>query len=355
MPYIIGFGGNALVYGGNYLGVPYPVSSLPPKHMHILFTDPSVDMNDNHWASWWRRYTGTVVWTQLSSEPNLWDFYYDQDWSGVMHGDYMHPDNPFTGSTIHTGYDAAGIPGTMQILDANLEGVTTLSGAFLDNGKLTVANLRNTTTVTNLDNCFNDAANLTDVPIFDTRNVTIFARMFWGCAALTAVPFYDTSAGTVMAGMFHGCRGLTSIPLFDTRRVTTMSSMLMYCSGLTSVPLFDTSSVTNMESMLSGCTSLTEVPAFNTANVTNMRTFCYGCSSLTRVPLLSTKRVQWIREAFEECRNVEDGALALYNQMISQQTPPTVYSGCFANCGVDTQTGLQQLRQIPSAWGGMGN
>lgn len=65
----------------------------------------------------------------------------------------------------------------------------------------------------------------------------------------------------------------------------------------------------------------------------------------------SATTVDW---CFAGCSNVESGALALYNQMSTQTTPPQYHQYCFTNCGRDTVTGAAELAQIPSSWGGTG-
>lgn len=55
---------------------------------------------------------------------------------------------------------------------------------------------------------------------------------------------------------------------------------------------------------------------------------------------------------FGQCINVESGALALYQQMSTQATPPSITSHCFTNCSSQTVTGAQELAQIPTSWGG---
>jgi hypothetical protein len=57
---------------------------------------------------------------------------------------------------------------------------------------------------------------------------------------------------------------------------------------------------------------------------------------------------------FIDCTNVQSGALALYQQMSTQTTQPTVYGDCFTNCGSNTTTGAAELAQIPASWGGTG-
>jgi surface protein len=114
--------------------------------------------------------------------------------------------------------------------------------------------------------------------------------------------------------------------------------------------MLDTRKVTNMSVMLAS-TALTEIPLFNTANVTNMYGMCSWNSSLTSIPLFDTSSVTDVRKMFQYCPNVESGALALYQRMSSQTTPPTQYSDCFA-CGYNTTTGSEERAQIPTDWGG---
>jgi surface protein len=81
---------------------------------------------------------------------------------------------------------------------------------------------------------------------------------------------------------------------------------------------------------------------------------CYGCTSLTSIPLLNTSNVTTMNNAFADCINVESGALALYQQVSTQTTPPSNHTNAFNNCGSNTQTGQAELAQIPSSWGGTG-
>lgn len=136
----------------------------------------------------------------------------------------------------------------------------------------------------------------------------------------------------------------------DTTGVTKMNSMFEICTSLTSVQLFNTSNVTNMQSMFNTCRSLTTVPEFNTSSVTRMSSMFYGCSALPYVPILNTSNVTATRTMFYNCYNVSGGALALYNQMSTQQNPPDDHTNCFRQCGRDTQTGAAELAQIPDDW-----
>ena len=76
------------------------------------------------------------------------------------------------------------------------------------------------------------------------------------------------------------------------------------------------------------------------------------CDSLTELPLFSTESATYMYRAFYNCFNVQRGALAIYQQASTQTNPPTDHADCFANCGRDTESGLADLEQIPSAWGG---
>jgi surface protein len=128
------------------------------------------------------------------------------------------------------------------------------------------------------------------------------------------------------------------------------SNLLQNQYSLIEVLGANTSSVTTMEGMFAGCQSLTTIPVFDTHAVTNMSSICNYCSSLTNVPLLNTSSVQAIGFAFNECRYVESGAYALYQQVSSQSPQPYFYSNCFTNCGINTTTGAADLARIPSGW-----
>lgn len=110
-----------------------------------------------------------------------------------------------------------------------------------------------------------------------------------------------------------------------------------------------------MYGMFSECKKLESVPLFNTSNVTDMGIMFHDCESLIEIPLFDTSNVESMSQTFINCYNVEHGALALYQQASSQQNPPNDYQSCFKNCGVDTETGRDELYEIPSSWGGWGS
>jgi surface protein len=164
----------------------------------------------------------------------------------------------------------------------------------------------------------------------------------------------NTTGITNMYSMFAACSSLTSVSLFDTSDVIYMDYMFDNCTSLTSVPLFNTSKVTSMLHTFYNCTSLTTVPLLDTSNVTDMRETFKNCTSLTSIPLFNTSKAADMISMFQYCNNVQSGALALYNQASSQATPPSQHSNTFHECGSNTTTGLAELEQIPSNWGGRG-
>lgn len=158
----------------------------------------------------------------------------------------------------------------------------------------------------------------------------LYTHSAGSCGELLKVLGANTAGVTDMSDMFCGCYSLNEVCLFDTSAVTNMNCMFQSCGHITSIPMYDTHNVTNIAYMLAYCTRLTAIPLFNTGSVQNAD------------------------GAFKDMRYVETGALALYNQMSTQATPPSSYTYCFEDCGYDTVTGLAELQQIPSSWGGTG-
>lgn len=124
-----------------------------------------------------------------------------------------------------------------------------------------------------------------------------------------------------------------------------------YSNSMIEVLGANTTNVTSMEGMFSiAATALSSVALFDTSNVTSMRNMFYNCTSLTSIPLFNTSKVKNVDYLFNGCKNVEFGALALYQQMSSQSTPPSAHTWTFKDCGINTQTGSAELEQIPYGW-----
>lgn len=182
--------------------------------------------------------------------------------------------------------------------------------------------------------------------------VTDLYYTFYECRQLSSVAMFDTSTVTSMYGTFYYCDKLTSIPLFNTANVTNMRGLFGMCSSMSAVPDINTSNVKYVQGMFSYCSSLTELPDIDTSKVTNMERMCRNCTALTYIPELDTTSVSSIHDAFRNCANVEYGALDLYNQLSTQLVDTSAVSGTFTGCGSATTTGSAELDQIPTSWGG---
>lgn len=295
--------------------------------------------------------------TRVSTSPNVWDYYYgNSNWDHALYGK----------------------SGLIEILGANLNGVTSAYCLFYGCHDLTKACAFDASTVKNLHQFFDSCDSLTVVEGIKTSSMTDMGSMFNYCTSLVTAPKMDTSHVTNMINAFGECENLISVPKFNTSNVTSMLDMFTNCSSLVSVPSFDTHNVTDMTRMFSGCTSLSSVPSFDTSNVTKtagMFTRCrslltapvtslpnatdingmyQSCSSLTAVPQMNIPYGIMVLTLFHGTTSVASGALSLYNSIKNNYTGMSSINAhyCFKDCGRNTVTGQAELAQIPSAWGG---
>lgn len=243
---------------------------------------------------------------------------------------------------------------TVPVLD--MGNVTDTTEMYRNCTKLTAVTI-NPHKSTGLANMFDGCSNLTSVTVSGTQsqsgNALNTSNMFIGCGKLTSITgFINTSSVTNMRGMFYGCELLTAIPSMNTSSCTNMNQMLHNCKAITSVPAFNTGNVTDFRYFMSNCWNVTSLPLFDTHSATYLSYAFTNCQRITAVPLLDTSSVTDMSYAFNFCLRVESGALTLYQQASSQTTPPSTYDHCFSNCGQNTTTGLQDLNQIPTDWGG---
>ena len=320
---MITYNGNVLNCGGWLNAVPTPCpTTLPANTLRCRFVEGTAPVST---YGTWTKVVGV--------EDNLWDFYRSNNsWSSAL-----------SGEVNMTDVVAAG----------DLSSVTYTDGLFANCTKLKSVCDLDLQASTLMSNMFFNCQNLLHAPNIITGNgLTSTYKMFGGCSSLLDVPLYNTSHVTKMDYMFYGCSALTAIPLYNTASVTEMSSMFSGCRSLVSVPDFNTANVMYMLNMFYDCRALVEAPDLDTSSVTHMGAMFNGCYSLKEVPLYDTHLVWNVSEMFFYCYKVESGSLALYQQMSTQQYPPTSYSNCFTNCGIDTVTGAAELAQIPTSWGG---
>lgn len=81
------------------------------------------------------------------------------------------------------------------------------------------------------------------------------------------------------------------------------------------------------------------------------RTFRY-CDGLTSIVPIQCSNVVNVGGMFDNCTEIEGGALDQYNWFNTYGVNITNHSGTFADCGSNTQSGLAELNQIPVGWGG---
>lgn len=375
-----------------------PFRDVGPGHIRFQFDDPTYDPRGN----WYRP---GAQWVQVSTSPNIWDYWrestnYYNEFGGISTPSESKIKSPcavvvanMEGITdidsafhycenIHDIYnfyapDASArrtFEGCHYLEDCDIIALgenSTEESMYLQ----TFGNCRSLAKApffelspyaTELNGTFAGCTSLVEVPLYDTSHITnssgLAVGTFENCTSLEHVPLLDTSSMTSMRRMFDGCYSLVDVPLFDTSNVTDMDWMFYGCSSLERVPLFDTSSVREMDNMFYGCSSLEQVPLFDTSLVHDFGYMFYGCTSLKRVPLFNTSSCDasssnnTCEAMFYGCASVEGGALDLYNRWISQPGGhPYTYEarGPFKNCGIDTQTGLAELQQIPKSWGGL--
>lgn len=242
-----------------------------------------------------------------------------------------------------------------QVLD--MGNATDTTEMFKNCTNLTSINI-NPHKATSLAKMFQGCTNLTSVIVSGAQsqsgNALDTSYMFHNCSKLTSITggFINTSSVTTMRYMFYECARLTAIPSMNTSSVVSMSNMLYNCNTITSVQAFSTGNVTDFTNFMFNCWSVTSLPTFDTHSATSLFQAFANCGNINAVPLLNTSSVTDMSWAFYRCLRVASGALALYQQASSQTTPPSTYASCFYNCGQNTTTGLQDLNQIPTSWGG---
>lgn len=232
--------GSAKIFGS---AAPGP--SIPAKTVRFRFEnayDPTSE------ASLWK--SGST-WTQVSSSPNVWDYYHDAtDWT-----------SEFT-SKFNRNNESNGI----HVVEANLTGVVNLTFAFTQQAGTNLAAW---------------LGMIKTVSKFYAPDATNMTRCFSGIPYLTSVEITSSASATRMAYMFNNDIRLTAFP-------------------------------TDMQ----------------------------------------TDRVSQFQHFGDECRMVTN-ALAMYQKVSGQATPPTDYGAAFYNCGIDTAY-AGDLALIPSSWGGTG-
>lgn len=137
-------------------------------------------------------------------------------------------------------------------------------------------------------------------------------------------------------------------PIKNTGLFATTYDTATLVAGTTDV--YDVyKSGTNFRYFLSYSSNVVEILGANTTGITNMNGMFFD-TPLTAIPLFDTSNVTNMDSMFYHCVKVQTGALAFYNQVSTQATPPSSHSRTFWYCGSDTVTGAAELAEIPSDW-----
>lgn len=92
----------------------------------------------------------------------------------------------------------------------------------------------------------------------------------------------------------------------------------------------------------------------NLDNTETIDRFAKANTGITQIPSTISfgNYITNVNEMFSGCTEVTGGALALYNVM---KDIPTIvnHTDTFKNCGLNSQSGLAELQQIPLSWGGL--
>ena len=241
--------------------------------------------------------------------------------------------------------------------NVDMTACTNANAMFRQCSSLTTIGNLNLPVCTDAVNMFASCTRITSIGNIYLPSCRNAGNIFNGCTNLTTVGNIDLSACTSLS-IFNGCTNLTTVGNIDMSACTNAENMFQSCSSLVTVSsITTTSALRQVGSMFARCYALETIPLFDTSGVTlfyggNRGGMCFQCTSLKTVPLFDTSSATNVTNMFSGCTAVESGALALYQQMSTQATPPTTYSGCFTDCGSGTVTGAAELAQIPTSWGG---
>lgn len=272
--------------------------------------------------------------TQISNTPNMWDWTYDNtNWLGCL--DYQ--------------YDL------LQVLGGDSTNVTNMAWLFSNCTSLTDVCFLDTSKVTNMSYMFEYCSNLFSIATFDTSNVTDMSSMFFNAgqpstqAGLLVIPSFNTSKVTNMSFMFSGTRA-SVYPNFDTSNVTNMYNMFNSNYTVINAPMYNTSKVTEARSMFAEAQELQTVPLYDFSRLTNMNSMFRNCFDLQSIPAFDITNVTSMNLTFAGCESCNSGQYDLYYTATHKAIEVTEHHATFYDCGVNSTTGTQELRQIASDW-----
>lgn len=346
---------------------------IPPSTIRLKFSDPNYNPTTQSFDS-------HLVWTQVSASPNVWDAWYGPVSSGFSVSWQALFFNKFNDHT-----------NTVEIVGANFSGIYSVSQLFARcSSLLHVGNIDFGDAIIT-QGMFDRCTNLKTVgdivilgsPIYDqgghaTFQVNVY-EMFVSCNKLTTVGDIRIDHASSMEAMFSGCSSLKTVGTVYAPEARKIEQMFYYCNSLEEIQsmtlsdsaynfsraFYNCSSliacpiVSSMDNAIYcdgtfyNCRAITAFPVFSGSQIMDITNMFSQCVSLTgTIPAYDFRNVDKCSNAFKDCRSLSGGALATYNRFMSYEIQPTEYSNCFTNCGIDTQTGIAELAQIPTSWGG---
>lgn len=195
------YNGNVINLSGSWANYVLPYTpTLPAKTMRFEFSNDLDGPTGSVWKS-------GAVWTRVSSSPNVWDYYRNSDdWS-----------LEFVGNDIY-------VPLGFKILEANLSGVTNMSGACVaTNGSRNQYFL----SCTSIENLY--------VPdIIDMAYAFAYEGWYnYGPSSLRSISFapgsFANGRDINCEGMCCGRQSLQTVPMFDTTHVINVNNMFRKC------------------------------------------------------------------------------------------------------------------------------
>lgn len=195
--------------------------ALAPKSMRINFYDDFDPTTEEGMR-------GHELWTHVAG--HVYDFHYDSpDWYVRQGGGYASVFN-----LCKIGASAYPIAvHQLDVLDADLTGVT--SAPFLFQGARMVHRykLRNTSSLTNAWKMFYHQGGmeyLEEITLFDTSAVTDFRSMFekassrWPVTKSVSIPLFDTSSAVDVSNMFNAFNRVSSGALALYQQMSTQAN-----------------------------------------------------------------------------------------------------------------------------------
>lgn len=336
------------------------------------------------------------TWTKLTTHnSNIWDY--------TVAGNSLSKE--WNGGTAVDGNcfnDVENNP--IKIINSDLTGITVIdrflqrSYGITEIWKLDVSNVTGSTAYlfSQLRNCevFPDTIDFSNNTSSDW-----FMGCFQACFKMKRAPKLITTGAHTSDGAFAfaHCHALSYIPYFDMSFLTQMNNFMVDCYSLTndSISELDFSeipdAVTRGDLLFGGITHLDTLPtgfqiskftvveglgyvdialpsydAFPpsyasfkylpdlTINADSIADIFRGNLNLKVIPNITAPNITTCANAFRDCKNIEAGMLRLYSYLKSLGAQITDHTGCFENCGIDTESGRIERKYIPQSWGGDG-